>query len=282
MLVNDPGLQDSTVFNARRSPYYGRWTYKLEEAARRGALGAILIHTTESATYPWDVVRGSWSVEQFQTRSRGAQGLGVRAWSHTGQCNPSWRSRLEARLAGTGVAGGAISSPFATGTRVAVDITSALRRVQSENVVAKLPGAIPGSASQVVMFTATLGPQGHRARRRWRLDLQRRGGQRVRALPRYSRRRKRWPHMTPGRETLLFARRRRRRADYSQRSLCGGPARAARAHAAGAQSRRDDVRGATHDIDALGLDRSTLGPLSKPRPVPSRSPSSPSDVRGSF
>src|SRR5439155_651929 len=66
MLVNDPGLQDSTVFNGRALTYYGRWTYKLEEAARRGALGALLIHTTESATYPWEVVRGSWSVEQFK------------------------------------------------------------------------------------------------------------------------------------------------------------------------------------------------------------------------
>src|SRR5436305_9697444 len=64
MLVNDPGLQDSTIFNGRALTYYGRWTYKLEEAARRGALGALLGHTAESATYGWDVVRGSWSVEQ--------------------------------------------------------------------------------------------------------------------------------------------------------------------------------------------------------------------------
>ena len=51
MLVNDPGLVDSTVFLGRILTYYGRWTYKLEEAARQGAAGAILIHTTESATY---------------------------------------------------------------------------------------------------------------------------------------------------------------------------------------------------------------------------------------
>src|SRR5438552_694163 len=66
MLVNDPALQDSTVFNGRALTYYGRWTYKLEEAARRAALGALLIHTTESATYPGDVVRGSWTEEQFK------------------------------------------------------------------------------------------------------------------------------------------------------------------------------------------------------------------------
>src|ERR1700704_1386268 len=66
MLVNDPGLVDSTVFLGKVLTYYGRWTYKLEEAARQGAAGAILIHTTERATYPWEVVRGSWSVEQFK------------------------------------------------------------------------------------------------------------------------------------------------------------------------------------------------------------------------
>src|SRR5438045_8570213 len=74
MLVNDPGLQDSTVFNGRALTYYGRWTYKLEEAARRGALGALLIHTTESATYPWEAVWGSWSVEQSTLDRPAAQG----------------------------------------------------------------------------------------------------------------------------------------------------------------------------------------------------------------
>src|SRR5882762_5687721 len=66
MLVNDPGLVDTTIFLGKILTYYGRWTYKLEEAARQGAAGAILVHTTESATYPWEVVRGSWSVEQFK------------------------------------------------------------------------------------------------------------------------------------------------------------------------------------------------------------------------
>src|SRR6201987_3635585 len=80
MLVNDPGLQDSTIFNGRSLTYYGRWTYKLEEAARRGALGALLVHTTESATYGWDVVRGSWSVEQFKLDRPAAQSIAFAGW----------------------------------------------------------------------------------------------------------------------------------------------------------------------------------------------------------
>src|SRR5229473_444873 len=80
MLVNDPGLVDSTVFLGKILTYYGRWTYKLEEAARQGAAGAILIHTTESATYPWDVVRGSWSVEQFKLDQPQSPSLAFAAW----------------------------------------------------------------------------------------------------------------------------------------------------------------------------------------------------------
>src|SRR2546422_9655914 len=80
MLVNDPGLVDSTVFLGKILTYYGRWTYKLEEAARQGAAGAILIHTTESATYPGEVVRGSWSVEQFKLGQPRSPSLAFAGW----------------------------------------------------------------------------------------------------------------------------------------------------------------------------------------------------------
>src|SRR5436190_13026700 len=80
MLVNDPGLVDSTVFLGKILTYYGRWTYKLEEAARQGAAGAILIHTTESATYAWEVVRGSWSVEQFKLDQPRSPSIAFAGW----------------------------------------------------------------------------------------------------------------------------------------------------------------------------------------------------------
>lgn len=67
MLVNDPGFatQDDDLFNGNAMTYYGRWTYKYEEAARQGASGAIVIHETDPAGYPWDVVSGSWTGPQF-------------------------------------------------------------------------------------------------------------------------------------------------------------------------------------------------------------------------
>ncbi len=66
-LVNDPGFatKDSSLFTGNAMTYYGRWTYKFEEAARKGAAGALVVHETEWAGYAWDVVEGSWSGEQF-------------------------------------------------------------------------------------------------------------------------------------------------------------------------------------------------------------------------
>ncbi|HTO74062.1 MAG TPA: M20/M25/M40 family metallo-hydrolase [Gemmatimonadales bacterium] len=65
-LVNDPGLKDSTIFRGKILTYYGRWTYKIEEAARHGAAGILMVHTTESATYPWTAVASSWTGEQVR------------------------------------------------------------------------------------------------------------------------------------------------------------------------------------------------------------------------
>ena len=66
MLINDPGFElKGTEFNGKAMTYYGRWTYKFEEAARQGAAGAIIIHETAPASYPWGVVEGGWSGEQL-------------------------------------------------------------------------------------------------------------------------------------------------------------------------------------------------------------------------
>ncbi|RZL33691.1 MAG: peptidase M28, partial [Pedobacter sp.] len=61
VMVNDPGFLDSTLFKGKTMTYYGRWTYKFEEAARQGATGVIIIHEDKAASYPWAVVRSGWS-----------------------------------------------------------------------------------------------------------------------------------------------------------------------------------------------------------------------------
>src|SRR5881296_3956125 len=141
MLVNDPGLVDSTVFLGKILTYYGRWTYKLEEAARQGAAGAILIHTTESATYPWEVVRGSWSVEQFKLDQPRSPSIAFAGWVTEAAARTALSEAGLNLDSLTRAAARRDFRPIPTGIQAAVRIHSALRRVESENVTARLPGA---------------------------------------------------------------------------------------------------------------------------------------------
>jgi Zn-dependent M28 family amino/carboxypeptidase len=83
IMVNDPPApaDEPALFGGTALTYYGRWTYKFEEAARQGAAGALLIHTDASATYPWQVVQSSWSGTQYSLPPQeGEPALGVKAW----------------------------------------------------------------------------------------------------------------------------------------------------------------------------------------------------------
>jgi Zn-dependent M28 family amino/carboxypeptidase len=85
ILVNDPGFvaKDSSMFNGRAMTYYGRWTYKFEEASRQGAAAALIVHQAEPASYGWDVVRNSWSGTQYSVVVDGNTGrLPVEGWIH--------------------------------------------------------------------------------------------------------------------------------------------------------------------------------------------------------
>src|SRR5260370_13944892 len=74
MLINDPAVPDpkdpskldEKMFKGKAMTYYGRWTYKYEIAAQKGAAAAIIIHETEPAAYPWQVVKSSWAKENFE------------------------------------------------------------------------------------------------------------------------------------------------------------------------------------------------------------------------
>jgi Zn-dependent M28 family amino/carboxypeptidase len=84
MLVNDPGFatKDEKLFKGNAMTYYGRWTYKYEEAARQGAAAAIIIHETAPASYGWDIVSGSWTGEQYDLvrPDRGASRAALEGW----------------------------------------------------------------------------------------------------------------------------------------------------------------------------------------------------------
>ena len=82
VLVNDPdfGLPQPGKFEGRGMTYYGRWTYKYEELARRGAAAVIIVHERDAASYGWNVVNGSWTVPQFDVPRPAAERVPAEAW----------------------------------------------------------------------------------------------------------------------------------------------------------------------------------------------------------
>src|SRR6266516_2589333 len=293
MLVNDPGLLDSTVFLGKILTYYGRWTYKLEEAARQGAAGALLIHTTESATYPWEVVRGSWSVEQFKLDQPQSPSLAFAGWM-TESSARKVLTKVGLNLDSlTRAAARRDFHPVPTKLTVAVRIHSALRRVESENVAARLPGAggaggaggrsDPRLASQAVLLTAHwdhkgIGPV-------VRGDSIYNGAEDnasgVAALLGAAKALTQLPR--PARSILFVA------TTAEESGLLGSEAYVQHPLVPLAQTAAvlnldvTNVRGATRDIGALGMDRSTLGPVFQTAArAESLKVGSQPDVRGSF
>jgi len=139
--VNDPGTADRPgFFEGHRLTYYGRWTYKFEEASRRGALGAILIHTDESAGYGWNVVRNSNTGEQYSLSGEPAFPLEIRGWVTESVA----RSLLEA---GDGSAGELLRASetgefraLPLGVTVEAAVKSEIREVTTANVLGVLRG----------------------------------------------------------------------------------------------------------------------------------------------
>jgi len=290
MLVNDPGLADTTIFLGKILTYYGRWTYKLEEAARQGAAGAVLIHTTESATYPWEVVRGSWSVEQFKLDQPQSPSLAFAAWVTKSSARGAL-TKVGLNLDSlTRAAARRDFHPVPTGLTAAVRIHSALRRVESENVAARLPGAggaggrsDPRLASQAVLLTAHwdhkgIGPV-------VRGDSIYNGAEDnasgVAALLGAAKALTQLPR--PARSILFVA------TTAEESGLLGSEAYVQHPLVPLAQTAAvlnldvTNVRGATRDIGALGMDRSTLGPVFQTAArAESLKVGSQPDVRGSF
>ena len=154
MLVNEPPSDDVKFFKGKALTYYGRWTYKYEEAARHGALGVILIHKTEMASYGWDVVRNSWSGEQSKLRADGSPQLKVAAWV------PLEVADRLTKSAGMDVnkmmadAQSRDFHPVAIPVRLKAHMVSKVRQFESNNVVAMLPGSDLKRASEAVLYTA--------------------------------------------------------------------------------------------------------------------------------
>ena len=154
VMVNDPPATSAepSLFGGDALTYYGRWTYKYEEAARQGAAGAILIHTTESATYPWQVVQSSWSGTQYSVApAAGEPVLSLKAWVTEDAARAIARRggkdldelRKAARTRG--------SKPVPLGIRASATIVQRVEQKTSPNVIGVLKGTNPREG---VLYTA--------------------------------------------------------------------------------------------------------------------------------
>lgn len=157
ILVNDPGYatQDPAVFNGNAMTYYGRWTYKYEEAARQGAAAALIVHETGPAGYGWEVVSNSWSGPQIGLTSVNLNDnlTDVEGWLTL--------DSAEALFAGAGLnyqdlkaaaAQAGFSAVEMSDLKASVSIENAVRTSTSQNVIATIPGTTRPEES--IIYTA--------------------------------------------------------------------------------------------------------------------------------
>lgn len=159
ILVNDPPAtkDEPDLFGGDALTYFGRWTYKYEEAARRGAAGVILVHTDKSAGYGWNVIRssnGSWRYEILRTKGDKTPYLDVRAWATEDAAGKILEQAGLSLKELTKAAKSRDFKPVKTGLTVSLDLESETKHVSSPNVVGRVLGSDPKLRSQYVVYSA--------------------------------------------------------------------------------------------------------------------------------
>jgi Zn-dependent M28 family amino/carboxypeptidase len=154
LMLNDDPEWDPALFAGERKLYYGRWTYKYESAARQGAAGAIIIHTTPSAGYPWQVVQTGWNGEQFEVPAGDEPRVGIQAWLTEDA------SRRLVEAAGHDLdalvdqARSRDFRPVSLGLSTSLNLKSTIRLTETANVGGILRGSDPELADEVVVLSA--------------------------------------------------------------------------------------------------------------------------------
>jgi Zn-dependent M28 family amino/carboxypeptidase len=153
-IVGDPPSDDPKFFGGKALTYYGRWTYKFEQAARMGAVGALIIHRTDLAAYGWDVVKNSNTSEKTYLRDDKNPQLQAASWIQLDVAKRLFAASgldIDTEMAAAGKRGfKAVELPV----RLKAHVESTVRPFQSANVVGILPGANAGGQDQAVMYTA--------------------------------------------------------------------------------------------------------------------------------
>jgi hypothetical protein len=164
MLINDPAIPDPTdpskldpkMFKGSAMTYYGRWTYKYEIAAEKGAAAAIIVHETGPAGYPYEVVSGSWSRENFDIKSNDGSGnrVAVESWITLEKARKLFAIEGKDLDALKKAAIRPDFRPVPLNVKASFTIKNRLREVQSRNVIARLDGSDPKLKDQYVIYTA--------------------------------------------------------------------------------------------------------------------------------
>jgi Zn-dependent M28 family amino/carboxypeptidase len=153
---HDPSKLDPKMFGGKAMTYYGRWTYKFEEAARKGAAGVIIVHQTVPAGYPWGVIQSSFTGQLFTLvrADNGQSRCPIEAWITDGAAG---RLFAKAGRDFNALARQAVSpnfKPVPLGLNAAITLHNTIRRLNSYNVAGKLAGRDPKLRNQVVIYTA--------------------------------------------------------------------------------------------------------------------------------
>src|SRR5580698_1003931 len=155
LFTNEPPSTDPKFFGGRALTYYGRWTYKYEEAARMGARAVLIIHTTPTAGYGYEVVRSSWGKEDPQLKlAAGQPALAFAGWvtQEAGAKLLALSGKTVDQL--LAAANSRDFKPMPLGIHIRGNIPTEIRQIQSNNVIAKVEGSDPQLKSEAVIFTA--------------------------------------------------------------------------------------------------------------------------------
>ena len=169
VIVNEPPSDDEKFFKAKALTYYGRWTYKYEEAARLGAVGVLIIHRTDLASYGWEVVRNSQAIEKSYLQNDPQSTLRAASWIQLDVARKLLGSvgiDADKAIDAAGKPGfKAIELPV----RLKAHVASRVRKYDSNNVIAMVPGATRQAAGN--FLHRPLRPPRHRPRHQGRQHL---------------------------------------------------------------------------------------------------------------
>jgi Zn-dependent M28 family amino/carboxypeptidase len=152
----DPSKLDHKMFKGKAMTYYGRWTYKYEIAAQKGAAAAIIIHETEPAAYPWQVVRSSWAKENFEldNPNKNMDAVSARSWITLEVAKKLFTDSGQDFDALKKSAITKDFRPVALNAKANIEIKQQIRSFKSHNVIGKLEGSDSKLRDEYIIYTA--------------------------------------------------------------------------------------------------------------------------------